>query len=262
MSVQPALSSCVNPIYLFDFDGVLCDSAIETAMTGWKAAQTLWSDMQALSLPKHLIEQFRFVRPLLETGYEAILIMRLLHQGQTSTEICQSYQQTMQALIHAEHLNIAQLKQLFGQTRDQWIEVNPNDWLANNPLFAGIALQLQILSERIGQEWYIVTTKQERFVKQILHANGIELVDSHIFGMDQPLTKQRVLQEALEKYPNTSLVFIEDRLQTLLDICENPALQSVSLQLVTWGYNTLEEQAIAQHYPIQLIELADFLQQS
>ena len=256
MSAQTSSSSDTKPIYLLDFDGVICDSAVETAMTGWKAAQTLWKEMQTLTLPQDLIEQFRAVRPLLETGYEAILIMRLLQQGQTAATICQNYQKTMQTLIADEHLSIPQLKHLFGATRDQWIASNLDNWLENNPLFSDIALRLQTLS---GQEWYIVTTKQERFVKQILQANGIELADSHIFGMDQPLNKQQVLQEAIKKYPTTPLIFIEDRLQTLLNICENPVLQSVSLQLALWGYNTSTEQAKTQHYPIQLIELADFL---
>ena len=258
MSAQPS----AKPIYLLDFDGVICDSAVETAMTGWKAAQTLWQDMQGHSLAKSLIEQFRPVRPLLEVGYEAILIMRLLHQGQTAAAICQNYQRTMQTLIADEHLSIPQLQQLFGQTRDEWICHNPKDWLANNPLFTGVAQQLQHLSQQRESEWYIVTTKQERFVQQILAANAIELADACIFGLDQPLNKQQVLQQAIEKHPNTKLIFIEDRLQTLVNICKNPALQSVCLQLVKWGYNTPQEQEIAQKYPIELIELADFLRQA
>ena len=32
-------------IYALDFDGVICDSAVETAITGWKAASSIWKDM-------------------------------------------------------------------------------------------------------------------------------------------------------------------------------------------------------------------------
>ena len=38
-------------IYALDFDGVICDSAIETAVTGWKVAQKIWQDMPS-SLPE------------------------------------------------------------------------------------------------------------------------------------------------------------------------------------------------------------------
>jgi len=260
MSIQAPVIAIENPIYLLDFDGVICDSAVETAMTAWKAAQTLWDDMQSQHLPKCMIEQFRRIRPLLEIGYEAILIIRLLYQGQTPEKICQHYHSAIQTLIKNEQLNISKLKQLFGQTRDTWIQHNADDWLAHNPLFIGLAAQLKTLSQAAWQqEWYIITTKQERFVKQILKGQGIELADSHIFGMDHALNKQQVLQKMLIRHPSTSLIFIEDRLQTLVSICENSALQSINLQLAKWGYNTVEEHEIAQQYAIKLIELSEFL---
>jgi phosphoglycolate phosphatase-like HAD superfamily hydrolase len=259
-SVNSAENTRVNPIYLLDFDGVICDSAVETAMTAWQAAHTLWDDMPSQNLPNSMIEAFRQVRPVLETGYEAILIIRLLYQGQTPDTICQHYQSAMQTLIVNEQLNIPQLKQLFGQTRDTWIKYHCDDWLANNPLFSGVAAQLRKLSQTAWQqEWYIITTKQERFVEQILKGQGIALADSHIFGMDHALSKQQVLQEMRRQHPDTALIFIEDRLQTLVNICENSALQSISLQLAKWGYNTVAEQKIAQQYPIKLIELSEFL---
>ena len=31
-------------IYTLDFDGVVCDSAIETGISGWKAGATIWDD--------------------------------------------------------------------------------------------------------------------------------------------------------------------------------------------------------------------------
>jgi len=31
--------------YALDFDGVICDSAVETGITGWKSACTLWQGM-------------------------------------------------------------------------------------------------------------------------------------------------------------------------------------------------------------------------
>ena len=70
-------------IYALDFDGVICDSAIETGITGWKAAIQIWPDMKAPLPSTELINQFRLARPVIETGFEAILIMRLLYLGQS-----------------------------------------------------------------------------------------------------------------------------------------------------------------------------------
>ena len=85
-------------IYALDFDGVICDSAIETAITGWKAASGIWQDMQG-SAPEAIVARFREVRPIIETGYEAILVIRLLHLGQTTAEIFSGYTDKVKQLF-------------------------------------------------------------------------------------------------------------------------------------------------------------------
>ena len=79
-----------------------------------------------------------------------------------------------------------------------------------NPLFANVATKLQRLGDQ--STWYIVTTKQERFVNQILKANAIELADAQVFGLDRNMNKMEVLKALLKTHPNDSLYFVEDRL--------------------------------------------------
>lgn len=245
-----------SAIYALDFDGVICDSAIETAMTGWKVAQSIWSDMETPQAPAELIHAFREVRPVLETGYEAILIMRLLHQGITTNAVCENYDSLLQKTLSSAEITPQQLKKWFGETRDRWIANDEADWLQNNPLFAGIADKLTTLA---GQDWYIITTKQERFVQKILEGSGIHLAPDAIFGMDRQLSKQQVLQHLLSKHPESVMVFIEDRLPTLLGIQDNPALASVHLQLVDWGYNTQKDRSEAQLKQLNIVSLEQFL---
>ena len=87
-----------STIYALDFDGVICDSAVETAITGWKAAGTLWGDMPTAA-PQAIIEQFRLIRPMIETGYEAILAMRLLYLEESIEAICNDYGDKIQRLL-------------------------------------------------------------------------------------------------------------------------------------------------------------------
>lgn len=75
------------PIYALDFDGVICDSAVETAITGWKAATFVWPDMANTVPEEKHIEKFRELRPQLETGFEAIIFMRLIQQGESVMNI-------------------------------------------------------------------------------------------------------------------------------------------------------------------------------
>jgi len=246
-----------STIYALDFDGVICDSAVETAITGWKAAGTLWDDMPT-AVPQAMIEQFRLIRPMIETGYEAILAMRLLYLEESIEAICNDYNDKIQRLLSEAQITVDELKKLFGETRDTWIENDLVDWVNMNPLFANVATKLQRLGDQ--STWYIVTTKQERFVKQILKANAIELDDEQIFGLDRNMNKMDVLKALLKSHPNDTLHFVEDRLPTLLNVLNNTELKSVNLIFALWGYNTPQDKALAAQQSITLQQLEDFLE--
>jgi phosphoglycolate phosphatase-like HAD superfamily hydrolase len=243
-------------IYALDFDGVICDSAVETAITGWKAATSIWNDMPK-AVPQIMIDRFRVVRPIIETGYEAILAMRLLHLGESVEDIYNDYANKIRALLAGSQITVTDLKTLFGETRDIWIANDLADWVNMNPLFAGVAEKLQKLGEQ--QLWYVVTTKQERFVKQILKVNAIELADGQIFGLDRNMSKIEVLTGLLKTHPNETIVFVEDRLPTLLNVLKNDGLVSVKLIFALWGYNTSEDKALAARQAFVSQQLEDFL---
>jgi len=243
-------------IYALDFDGVICDSAVETAITGWKAAGSIWEDMHK-DVPQVKIDQFRSIRPNIETGYEAILAMRLLYLGETIESIHRGYGDKIQALLKEAQVTANDLKKLFGETRDVWIANDLAEWVMMNPLFDGVATKLR----KLGQQypWYVVTTKQERFVKQILKANAIELTDERIFGLDRNMSKVEVLKGLLKTHPNEMIYFVEDRLPTLLNVLKTNELASVKLIFALWGYNTAEDKALAAEQPFALQQLEDFL---
>lgn len=240
-------------LHALDFDGVICDSAVETAITGWKAARPLWADMPA-EVPREMIARFREVRPVIETGYEAILAMRLLFLGETVAAIYQDHGVLFQALLAQIDGGVDSLKQLFGATRDRWITEDLADWVAMNPLFPGIAEKLRQLPD-----FYIITTKQERFVKQILDAHAIAVPGERIFGLDRHLSKPEVLRQLLLAHPDKTLVFVEDRLPTLSKVIDTPELAGVKLIFALWGYNTPADQARAESLPVCSQTLDGFL---
>ncbi len=244
-------------IYALDFDGVICDSTIETGISGWKAAAQIWTDFTTPLPPSGLIEQFRQVRPVMGTGYEAILIVRLLHNGETVEAIMDQYEEKKQKLIKDSKLSVDMLKKLFEETRDHWIEKDLDDWVGMNPLFPGIAEKLQGLSEQ--GIWYIVTTKQERFVRQILDANQVQLPAKRIFGLDRNMSKEAVLIELGNKHAEEKIYFVEDMLSSLTKVLNNRKLQSVKLFLAVWGYNTAEQKLDAEKQAIELINIDNFL---
>lgn len=243
-------------IYALDFDGVICDSAIETALTGWKAASGIWRDMPEAA-PHAIVEQFREVRPIIETGYEAILIIRLLYLGKSTAAIYANYAAKVQAMLDDIHLSVDDLKKLFGETRDNWIANDRAEWIAKNPLYPGVAEKLRQLGQQ--HTWYVITTKQERFVKKILNANDIELAGERIFGLDRNMSKPEVLKGLKVQHPGQPIYFVEDRLPSLHKVQKLPELADVKLLFALWGYNLAEDHAMAAQQAIVLQHLDDFL---
>ena len=117
-------------IWAFDFDGVLCDSARETGMAGWKGAvkpcflvlhfsylfsttltsssplffftpacEGLFKDTAPPDAVTALLEQFVLVRPVLETGWEAVLMVHLLHTGKTVEDLVTTFQAELKASV-------------------------------------------------------------------------------------------------------------------------------------------------------------------
>ncbi|MEE9337153.1 MAG: HAD family hydrolase [Methylococcaceae bacterium] len=244
-------------VYALDFDGVICDSAIETGIAGWKSAIQVWDGFSTALPSKKILDQFRKVRPIMETGYEAILIIKMLNDGDSVESILMDFSNKKEKLIKDSNLDIDFLKKLFGETRDQWIKNDIDDWVKMNPLFTGVAEKLKRLASQ--DVWYIITTKQERFVKLILTANQIQIPDDRVFGLDKKISKEAVLVGLVEKHPEQTICFVEDRFAALLNVINNKRLKSVQLYLATWGYNSEKDKIDAKQKAIELIELNELL---
>jgi phosphoglycolate phosphatase-like HAD superfamily hydrolase len=227
-----------------------------SAIARWKAATSIWDDMPK-TVPQVMIDRFRLIRPIIETGYEAILTMRLLYLEEAVEAIYNNYGDKIQTLLKDAQVSVDGLKSMFGETRDVWIANDLADWVNMNPLFEGVAAKLRNFHQ---QPWYVVTTKQERFVKQILKANAIDLPEERIFGLDRNMGKVEVLKGLLNTHPNETIYFVEDRLPTLLNVLKTDGLASVKLIFALWGYNTAEDKALAAQKDLTLQQLEGFLE--
>lgn len=240
-------------IYALDFDGVICDSALETALSAWRAARQIWPALPA-QIPNPLLRGFRQVRPALETGFEAILINRGLFDGATPATLLNDFSPQIDRIRQQYQLDNDRLKRLFGQVRDQWIAEDFNNWITNNPLYPGM---IEFLQQIPPAQLFIITTKQQRFVEAIIKANGIDLPPKQIYGLERQRSKSDILSEFVRR--NTAnICFVEDRLPTLLNIISTPDLNGIDLWLADWGYNTSDDRHIAAQSPrIKTLALQD-----
>lgn len=232
-------------LFALDFDGVICDSALETGLSGWQVARCIWDDMPT-TMPDQIMTNFRQIRPIMETGYEAILICRLLFEGVPPAHIMADFANQLKNILVRDQLDVTDLKKRFGEYRDSWINTDLSGWIKMNPLYPGVS---ELLQQIPLQQRFIITTKQERFVSEILAANQIEVLPDQIYGLERKLKKPQILEDLQRANAQATILFVEDRLPTLLDVIDAPFLTPVQLYFANWGYNTDADKLQALQHP-------------
>ncbi|ONM20532.1 hypothetical protein ZEAMMB73_Zm00001d005170 [Zea mays] len=263
-------------LYALDFDGVLCDSCGESSLSAIKAAKVRWPSLFEqvdAAMEEWIVEQMYTLRPVVETGYENLLLVRLLVEiqihsvrkssvadGLSIQEILENWSKLKPTLMDEWQEDRESLVDLFGRVRDDWIENDFSGWIGANRFYPGTADALKLSSS----EAYIVTTKQSRFAEALLkELAGIDFPSERIYGLGTG-PKVKVLQQLQQmlQHQGLKLHFIEDRLATLKNVIKEPALDNWNLYLVKWGYNTQKEREETEAIPrIQLIDLPDFSRQ-
>ncbi|CAI5494284.1 unnamed protein product [Closterium sp. Naga37s-1] len=265
-------------VYALDFDGVLCDSCGESSQSALKAAKVRWPSLFAdvsADVEETILMQMREVRPVVETGYENILLVRLLLEmaceDKRQSQLSKSGKLNLEAILSGwegeikpavmaewgEERRREELVELFGAVRDEWMRDDLPGWIAANGMYTGVPEALQ----KAECPLYIVTTKQTRFALALLRElAGVDFPEDKVFGLGTG-PKVQTLQhlQSLPQHQGCSFHFVEDRLATLRNVISTPQLDGWHLYLGTWGYNTEQErQEAAQVHRIQIVDLPDF----
>eukprot|EP00250_Pteridium_aquilinum_P012109 c20517_g1_i1 orf=321-1136(-) len=261
-------------LYALDFDGILCDSCGESSISALKAAKVRWPEV-FVDIDDHteswILETMHTVRPVVETGYENLLLVRLLlesripgskrtpvAEGLTVEKILEQWTSIKPVIMKdwgEDSRDV--LVELFGQVRDDWISQDLQGWILANRFYPGVTDALKFATSKI----YIVTTKQARFAQTLLkELAGVDLPPSFIYGLGSG-PKVEVLKKLQSQPEHQDLIlhFVEDRLATLHNVIKEPLLDKWNLYLGTWGYNTASErEAAAENSRVNVLDLPEF----
>ncbi|KAJ0598211.1 putative HAD superfamily protein [Helianthus annuus] len=263
----------MGDLYALDFDGVLCDSCGESSISAVKAAKQKWPQLFTTvdsSIEDWIVDQMHTVRPVVETGYENLLLVRLLLEikipslqtssvakGLTIEGILESWADIKPVIMKEWSENREELVDLFGKVRDDWMEKDLATWIGANRFYPGVPDALRFASSQL----YIVTTKQGRFADALLRElAGVTIPSERIYALGSG-PKVETLKKLQKRPENQGLTlhFVEDRLATLKNVIKDPELNGWNLYLVDWGFNTQKEREEAATYSrIHLLQLSDF----
>jgi phosphoglycolate phosphatase-like HAD superfamily hydrolase len=252
----------VEPTILaLDFDGVVCDGMIEYFQTSWRTYCQIWATDSEIQ-PENLADRFYKLRPVIEVGWEMPLLLRALILGVPEEKIWQDWVGVAQKIVLEENLNAAEIGKQLDQIRDRWIAEDLDSWLALHRFYPGVVEKLAELLASSVQP-IIITTKEGRFVEQLLQQQNIKMPTEWIIGKEVKRSKHQTLRELLATFTDVtaSIWFVEDRLKTLQNVEQQPDLETVKLFLADWGYNTPAQQAsLSDRSRIKLLSLSQFAQ--
>jgi phosphoglycolate phosphatase-like HAD superfamily hydrolase len=245
-------------ILALDFDGVICDGMAEYWQTAWRTYTQVWQ-LDRLEPSPGVAEKFRELRPLIEVGWEMPVLIRALTLGISTERMQSSWQRIRDRILADGRLSGVKVSQQLDSVRDNWISQDPASWLRLHQFYPGVIDLLKDLPNRKIQP-VIITTKESRFVTQLLVEQGVELASEFVWGKELKRSKTDSLKQILDrgtKKPPT-VWFVEDRLSTLSKVATQPELESVKLYLAEWGYNTAaEREAAIGQARIQTLSLVD-----
>lgn len=242
-------------ILALDFDGVICDGMIEYFQAAWRTYCQIWLSDSSVTSPNDLNPVFSRLRPVIETGWEMPILIRALLKGVSENQILQEWANISKQIITTENLNPAEIGVKLDYLRDRWIAEDLIGWLACHRFYPGVPQKLQQLIKN-NFPVVIISTKEGRFIKQLLQQENIEIPADKIYGKELKRSKSEILKELA---PGENIWFVEDRLKTLQAVEKVPELAEVRLFLADWGYNTVTERKSVVNEPkIKLLNLGQF----
>ncbi|GLT62479.1 hypothetical protein SLA2020_351160 [Shorea laevis] len=264
----------MGDLYALDFDGVLCDSCGESSLSAVKAAKVRWPslfDGVDSTTEDWIVDQMHTVRPVVETGYENLLLVRLLlemripsirkssvAEGLTVDGILENWSKLKPVIMEAWAENRDPLIDLFGKVRDEWMEKDFPAWIG--AIDANFIVTFKFLEESCIQGIQVIYSHHETepicrcFTPGACRSNNTTRKNIWSWQWSQGRSAEAASEEP--EHQGLTLHFVEDRLATLKNVIKEPELDGWNWD---WGYNTQKEREEAATFPrIRLLELSDF----
>ncbi|XRB16734.1 hypothetical protein RI054_13g65780 [Pseudoscourfieldia marina] len=253
--------------YALDFDGVICDSEPETSASAWMACAKFWPDVfdndAARERKEELMIKMARVRPVVETGYENMLLLRLLLEGTPVEDILDYWSVLLPETMKSWGLERGDMVDFFGAERTAWMEGQPDQWLDVNRVYEDVDKALAPVSGL--PHCYVVTTKPQNLtIKLLKHKAMCSFPDDRVISTTvSGIPKSDILRE-LQQLPEAAgrtKVFVEDKLSTLLKVADvGEELDDWQLYLVEHGYVTKRDVEVAKRHPrIDVISKNEFI---
>jgi phosphoglycolate phosphatase-like HAD superfamily hydrolase len=214
-------------LVFLDFDGVICDSLLETMVSSWLGYYLLRRERQPSAMPASLREDFAGLRPYVRAGEDFILIHELIAAKVPVRSQAEFDEQLAQ---RGERL-IRRYRESFYQARGDLLTREREYWMALNRLYPHVVRHLAdwIPSPAL----FILSTKRADFIVEILKNKGIPMDPKRVLSCAAREKKDTILRNLADRGLSKAL-FIDDQIDHLApEEARDPRILGL---LASWGY--------------------------
>ena len=214
-------------LVFLDFDGVICDSLLETLISSWRGYHLLRGKEEPSVMPVTLLRDFARLRPFVRAGEDFILIQELIASGST----IESQQEFDDRLAKRDELWITRSRESFYAGRRDFLMKDRKYWIGLNRLYPHTVPCLKKWVS--SQSLYILSTKKAEFIIEILTSKGISMDPNRVLSCEAKEKKTTILR-TLASQGSQRALFIDDQIDHLAPAStRDPRITGC---LASWGY--------------------------
>ena len=214
-------------LVFLDFDGVICDSLLETLVSSWKGYHLLLGEEQPSMVTVSLLQQFKELRPYVRAGEDFILIHELI-AGKVPVQSQQAFDDR---LAERGEEKINRYRESFYAARTDILVNDREYWIELNKLYPHVVPCLKAWGR--SPSLYILSTKRAEFIVEILTAKGIPFDPKRVLSCEAKEKKDTILR-TLAAQSRERALFVDDQIDHLASAASrDPRITGC---LASWGY--------------------------
>ena len=238
-----------NSLYLFDFDGVICDSNKEVFKTSLMAYLRI---TESIGLSQKFINSKSIYDLFIKYRYTARISTDFLYLWNlisTKNSNLPSIKSTI------NEITLKKYKKLFFETREISKKDNFQNWLKLHKIYNGIPELIKRLN--LNDQLLIASAKDETSISNILNYYNINVNINNIYGSENFSDKDEIFVTIKNKYKKRNIFFLDDMIENLTIAKKF----KIKCMFASWGYAANTELLDADFIQIELSNLNKILDQ-
>jgi phosphoglycolate phosphatase-like HAD superfamily hydrolase len=234
-------------LVFLDFDGVICDSLLETLVSSWRGYYILRGEQEPPTMPVSLFQDFSRLRPYVRAGEDFILMQELIA---TNFPIRSQRDFDDQLTRRGEQWSVRS-REFFYTARRDILTHQREYWIALNRLYPHVVPCLRNWSS--SSSLYILSTKGADFIVEILTSKGIPMDPNRVLSCEAKEKKNTILRILVARGGERAL-FIDDQIDHLAAAsAQDPRIIGC---LASWGY--VQQQWLEDSRGVELLHPDQF----